>query len=120
MSMEETKEGIQRSERLMDAFREGMHDCGVKDLGYKGSRFTWQRGNSPSTLIRERLDCMLADDDWCDLFLSWEVVHLPRYSSDHAPLLLKTRINDNFRRGNQLFKFEAMWLLSEDCGKVVE
>ena len=120
VSLEEKEGGVPRSERLMDAFREAIDDCGVKDLGYKGSRFTWQRGNSPSTLIRERLDRMLADDEWCDLFPSWEVVHLPRYRSDHAPLLLKTGINDHFRRGNKLFKFEAMWLSQDECGTVVQ
>ena len=118
--MEEKGGGLPRSERVMDAFRMAVDDCGVKDMGYKGSKFTWQRSNSPSTLIRERLDRMLPDDDWCDLFPSWEVIHLPRYRSDHAPLLLKTGTNDNFRRGNKMFKFEARWLARDDCGKVVE
>lgn len=104
----------------MDAFHEAMDDCAVKDLGFKGNKFTWQRGNSPTTLIRERLDRMLANDEWCDLFPSWEVLHLPRYRSDHAPLLLKTGINDSFQRGQKMFKFEAMWLSQEECGKVVE
>lgn len=120
VSMEEKEGGVPRSERLMDAFREVLDDCGVKDLGFKGCRFTWQRGNLPSTLIRERLDRMLADEDWCTLFPSWEMLHLPRYRSDHAPLLLQTGTNDAFRRGNKLFKFEAMWLSREECGKVVE
>ena len=104
----------------MDALREAIDDCGVNDLGFKGSRFTWQRGNSPATLLRERLDRILADDEWCNLFPSWEVVHLPRYRSDHSPLLLKTGINDQFRRGNKLFKFEAMWLSKDECATVVQ
>ena len=120
VSLEEKEGGVPRSERLMDAFREAIDDCGVKDLGFKGSRFTWQRGNSPSTLIRERLDRMLGDDEWCNLFPSWEVAHLPRYRSDHAPLLLKTGINDQYRRNNKLFRFEAMWLSRDECATVVE
>lgn len=95
-------------------------DCALKDLGYKGHPFTWQRGNTPSTLVRERLDRMLTNDAWCYVFPSWEVLHLPRYRTDHNSLLLMTGINDNYRRGNKLFKLEAMWLSKEECGKVVE
>ena len=120
VSVNEKAGGVPRCERLMDAFRETMDDCEVKDLGFKGCCFTWQRGNSPSTLIQERLDRMLANEGWCDIYPSWEVLHLPRYRSDHAPLLLKTGVNDSFRRGSKLFKFEALWLSKEECKNVVE
>ena len=63
---------------------------------------------------------MLANEDWCNFFPSWEIIHLPRYRSDHAPLLLKTGVNDAFCRGQKLFKFEALWLSKEECGKIVE
>ena len=49
-----------RSEREMDDFRSCLDDCGLQDLGYKGSAFTWNRGNDPSTVIRERLDHFVA------------------------------------------------------------
>lgn len=105
---------------MLDAFREARDDCVVRDLGYKGSPFTWQRGNTLLTLIRERLDRMMVMEEWFDLFPSWEVIHLPRYRSDHSPLLSKTGVNDTSRKGNKLFKFEALWLSKEECGKIVE
>lgn len=83
------KEGrVHISDGMLDAFREVRDDYAVHDLGFKGSLFTWQRGNNPSTLIRKRLDMMFPSEDWCDMFSSWELFHLPRYRSDHCLLLL--------------------------------
>lgn len=39
-SIEGKEGGVPRSERLMDAFREAIDDCAVKDLGFIGNRFT--------------------------------------------------------------------------------
>lgn len=35
-------------------------------------------------------------------------------------MLSKTGVNDTSRKGNKLFKFEALWLSKEECGKIVE
>uniref|UniRef100_A0A803N410 Uncharacterized protein n=1 Tax=Chenopodium quinoa TaxID=63459 RepID=A0A803N410_CHEQI len=43
VSHEEEEGGVPRSESLMDAFRGAIDDCGLKDLGYKCSIFTWKR-----------------------------------------------------------------------------
>lgn len=81
--------GAQRSSRCMDGFRGAMDDCEVRDLGYKGSIFTWQRGLSPGTMIRERLDRFLGCDEWSLIFPCVEVQHFPIHRSDHAPIMLK-------------------------------
>uniref|UniRef100_A0A803MN05 Uncharacterized protein n=1 Tax=Chenopodium quinoa TaxID=63459 RepID=A0A803MN05_CHEQI len=119
VGMNEKSGGVVREERLMDAFRGALDDCGFRDLGYKGSIYTWQRGNSMETLVRERLDRYVADSEWCALFQSLEVIHLPMCHSDHAPILLKygDRVENN--RSKKLFRFEALWISSDECGKVV-
>lgn len=33
---------------------------------------------------------------------------------------MKTGVDDLFRRGNKLFKFEVMWLSKKECGKIME
>lgn len=35
----------------MDAFRDAMEGCKLQDLGFRGDKFTWERGTN-----RERLD----------------------------------------------------------------
>lgn len=56
LSLEEKEGGAIRGEREMDAFRSCLDDCGLRDLGYRGSAFTWSRGSHPNNMIRERLD----------------------------------------------------------------
>lgn len=116
-SLSEKDGGAIRGERQMDAFRCAIDE--LHDLGFRGSFFTWQRGNSAETMIRERLDRMLACDGWCSLFPYWEVNHLPIDRSDHAPLVLKSGLACRQRMESRLFQFEASWLSREECGEIV-
>ncbi|XP_057248181.1 uncharacterized protein LOC130590175 [Beta vulgaris subsp. vulgaris] len=115
----EKEGGVPRSERCFDAFHNAIDNCGLVDLGFKGCMFTWQRGTSPASYIRERLDRYLADDDWCTMLPNYSVRHFPIYSSDHAPILLQA--SNYFERGrrDKMFRFEALWLSREDCGDVI-
>lgn len=120
VSISEKDGGAIRGERHMDAFKEAIDYCELRDLGFRGSIFTWKRGNSPSTVVRERLDRFMANDNWCELFSLWEVVHLPiSRRSDHCPILLKTGENMVKRGGDSITKFEYLWLSKEECGQVV-
>lgn len=74
----------------MDAFRGAIDTCGFRDLGFRGSIFTWKRGTTPGSFVRERLDRFLADSEWCDMFPNYNVRNFPMYCSDHAPILLST------------------------------
>ncbi|CAL9021651.1 unnamed protein product [Prunus brigantina] len=58
--------GAVRNERQMQNFRQAIDSCGLKDLGYRGPKFTWWR-NGPED-IRVRLDRGLATWEWCTLF----------------------------------------------------
>lgn len=62
-SMTEKDGGAVRSERKIDAFRGVIDDCGLRDLGYRGSIFTWQWGVNPGDIVRERLDRFLDSTD---------------------------------------------------------
>lgn len=42
----EKKGGRLRSERKMSEFRQALEDCGLSDLGFNGSWFTWEKGGS--------------------------------------------------------------------------
>lgn len=41
ISMEEKKGGAVRSQRQMEDFRNAIHQCGFRDLGYCGLDYTW-------------------------------------------------------------------------------
>lgn len=103
----------------MDEFRNVIDEFGLLDLGFKGSIFTWQRGLSMETLVKERLDRFLANHEWGLMFSYAEVIHFPIYKSDHAPILLKFgKDRTRFKRG-KLFQFEALWLSDKECENVV-
>lgn len=78
------------------------------NLGYKGLAYTWTNGRNMEGLIRQHLDRVLANPEWCIDFSYAGVLHLPRLASDHAPILLNTC--RNVSRSPPDYKFEAMWL----------
>ncbi|KAL2892812.1 Beige protein-like protein 1 [Bienertia sinuspersici] len=92
----------------------------MKDLRYKGSCFTWRRGQSPDTLVQERLDKFLADEEWRRLFKQYEVRHYPTYKSDHSLICLEAFSHEKMERQERRFYFEALWLSREESWKVVE
>ncbi|KAL2925172.1 hypothetical protein RDABS01_019751 [Bienertia sinuspersici] len=119
VSNEEKWGGTQRSERNMDEFRLAIDDCRLRDLGFKGRPYTWQRGNSMDTLIRERLDRFMATMEWSAMFPEVEVLHLAIQNSDHAPLVLKQSVKRDNARGKRSKKFESYWLSNGECERVV-
>lgn len=108
---EEKESGALRSQQEMDAFRTVIEDCGLIDLGWSGIKLTWERGTekNPNAIIRERLDCFLADSSWCEHFQNFHTKTLPRYCSDHSVIFLDTEVRKT-QRGRPQFRFESMWL----------
>lgn len=76
--------------------------CGLADIGCQGECFTWQRG-----LIRERLDCGMANSQWIDLFPNAVLINEDMIKSDHRPLLMVTKNIDSVRDGPGKIRFEA-------------
>lgn len=111
--------GNVRADRDMEAFRECFDECGLVDLDFRGSMFTWSKGNQPSNLIRERLDRFVASVDWQNLFDSVDIRHFPIYRSDHAPILLSTNNSQGEYVGEKLFRFESLWLSNDECRVVI-
>ncbi|KAL2899875.1 hypothetical protein RDABS01_024957 [Bienertia sinuspersici] len=120
LSETEKEGGASRDERRMDAFRETVDVCLLRDLGFTGSMFTWQRGNDPVRVIRERLDRFRACVEWCALFPWCSVRHFSIYKSDHAPILLSADTQRLWRNGGKRFTFEALWLANGGCEGVVK
>ncbi|XP_021739763.1 uncharacterized protein LOC110706169 [Chenopodium quinoa] len=114
--------GVPRAERCMDGFCEAMDSMGVRDLGFKGCKFTWKRGLSVSNLVRERLDRGLASEGWCTLFPGASVINSPIdvKLSDHGPIVIKVDGSADGGRNKKLFRFEKHWLSRTECEGVVK
>ncbi|XP_075101068.1 uncharacterized protein LOC142176735 [Nicotiana tabacum] len=65
-----------------------VNSCGLFDMGYKGSPFTWWNGRPNAECIFNRLERVFINLPFQTLFSSTKVEHHIRTGSNHAPLLM--------------------------------
>lgn len=112
--------GALRRDSQMAQFRVPLENCGLSDLGYKGSKFTWTNCHQDETFMKERLDRAVVNKAWCEMNSNYEVQVLAAKSSDHKPLLLRFfDANAGLPNYYKSFKFEASWLADGECMDVV-
>ena len=80
------------------------------DLGFSGPAHTWFRGNSEETFKSARLDRGLVNEKWRLKFEEGGLRNLPKYSSDHCPILMSTTGFAPVERAIRPFRFQAAWL----------
>ncbi|KAL2895757.1 hypothetical protein RDABS01_000755, partial [Bienertia sinuspersici] len=92
--------GATRDDRQMANFRHVVDSLALRDLGFRGSPYTWPG---------ERALILLFVKDWTD---TWPL-------KDHGPILLK---EEDIHRGtrSKMRRFESLWLSNENCEKVVK
>lgn len=109
----EKRGGQLRTSMNMNMFRDALRLCNLCDLGYTGNPFSWSNGRKGLDNILERIDRAVATPDWRNLFPCHEVRNLPRYKSDHSPLLVTftdSAPNLSNRNNPRCFRMEHMWL----------
>ena len=110
----------ERELNQMEGFRESLSKCGLFDLGFVGQRFTWcnKRFGEQRTLLR--LDRIMANSSWSELYPEARVYHRSMSSSDHCLLYLSLKNILPRKPVKKRFQFEAMWVREEGCKEVVE
>ncbi|CAL1410909.1 unnamed protein product [Linum trigynum] len=108
------------NEQEMEGFNKALEECNLVDLGFYGRRFTWDNNHKDDTFLEERLDRMVATNQWMTLYPQARVYHLNRCGSDHNPLLLQTQVGEAEVRWGTFFRFEAYWQKHQDIKEVVE
>ncbi|KAK8313043.1 hypothetical protein V6Z12_D01G083300 [Gossypium hirsutum] len=89
-------------------FQKFVLSAGLRDMGYRGSQFTWSREN-----LFKRLDRALCNSAWDQVFSSATIFHLPKLRSDHRLLLIT--IGKGCRDlHNHPFRFFSGWLSHAD------
>ncbi|XP_028765312.1 uncharacterized protein LOC114723285 [Neltuma alba] len=90
-------------------------DNNMIDIGFVGPRFTWSRGGSQS-----RIDRVFINGPWHEEFTNDTITHLPKYKSDHCPILLKPSQVDVARHMNRPFRFLASWVMHAEFSEFVK
>ncbi|KAL2893311.1 hypothetical protein RDABS01_009220 [Bienertia sinuspersici] len=120
LSWEEKEGGAVCHRREIEKFREVVNVCELRDMGFTGQWWTWERGRTVDTCVRERLDRFLASTSWCRLFPTARVENLLRHRSDHAPIFIRLAYAGKKTRGrSKAFKFETSWFLEDSFEPVV-
>ncbi|EOY20524.1 Retrotransposon, unclassified-like protein [Theobroma cacao] len=86
----------------IEDFANTLLDCGLLDAGFEGNSFTWTNDH-----MLQRLDRVLYNREWAELFSSTKVQHLARDRSDHYPLLINYSMTS--QRGPLAFYFLYAW-----------
>lgn len=104
------------------AFRTWIHQVGLVDLGHHGAVYTWSNKKKGREAICERLDRAMSNLSWVLHNPKTAIYHLPRFSSDHLPILVRVNPIKATRKGG--FRTENWWLMAEGfkqvCDKVTE
>lgn len=88
------------------------------DLNFSGPAFTWCNNQLGLARHWARLDRCFVNLDCCNLFRTYSLKHLPRTSSDHAPLLISASISVNW--SVPVFRFDNNCLEYIDCHNAVK
>ncbi|KAL4349827.1 hypothetical protein AHAS_Ahas10G0080900 [Arachis hypogaea] len=106
--------------RMCRNFANWIDRCGLVDLGFIGTRFTW-RGPQWEGYDRvfKRLDRALSNPSWRTKFQEAVVKVLLRTKHDHHPLSLTENKGTDCRSGKP-FRFEAMWSMHPDFRPFLE
>ncbi|KAL8171308.1 hypothetical protein V2J09_023112 [Rumex salicifolius] len=95
-------------------FQSFIDDLALVDMGFSGQNTTWSRGDSTLFFVAKRLDRALVNIEACLKCPSATVRHLPKFASDHTPLLLNLDPSTSQNRHRRPFTFEGAWLLHPD------
>ena len=84
----EKKDGRLRPYIQMKNFRDALDECGLMDLGYVGSKFTWFKNFANGIVVWELLNRAMGTTNWFDNNLATKVMILECGSLEHKPLLI--------------------------------
>ncbi|KAL3533440.1 hypothetical protein ACH5RR_006961 [Cinchona calisaya] len=105
----------------MNYFQTALSNCDLFDLGFSGNKFMWCYSRRDTNSTRARLDRACASASWSPLFPTSELVHLLSQRSDHLSILLRIREQILVQHPccSKPFRFEAMWVKSEDWEEII-
>ncbi|XP_059452771.1 uncharacterized protein LOC132183336 [Corylus avellana] len=112
--------GRGRARGLMNDFQNALETCVLHDIDYRGPKYTLTNGQEGIDFTQERLDRVVANQEWCELFPGAEAIVEATINSDHNLILLRVQRKEGGIRRRRGFRYEASWGLEPDCHKIVK
>lgn len=103
---------------LVEGFNEALTDAGLIDMEIIGHQFTWEKSRGKPDWMEVRLDRAVTTESWLSLFPMARLYNLEGTTSDHSPIILIPK-KQNDRRVYSKFRFENAWLLDPMCYQLV-
>ncbi|CAM8983245.1 unnamed protein product [Rhodiola kirilowii] len=103
--------------RFIQQFRDVLLDCHLSDIGFVGPKFTFSNRRMGQFETKCRLDRVVADRRWRELFPHASVKHIVTFHSDHSPIIVNWC--GSSVRGSKLFRFENMWMRDPNLKDVI-
>ncbi|XP_071678929.1 uncharacterized protein [Lolium perenne] len=98
-----------RSESQMLDFRDMLETCELVDLGFSGLPFTYDNKRQGRKNVKVRLDRVVADNRWRNIFSEARVVHKVSPCSDHCPIVLHCEKEEARIQQASYKRYEVMW-----------
>lgn len=118
MHQDEKRGGNPQPMRLISGFREAVEASGLRDFGFNGYQFTWERSKGTPQWVEAKLDRILNTDSWCDLFPNAKAESITTARSDHMPLHLQI-LPPDIPNPKSVFRFENLWLREAHCREIM-
>lgn len=93
-------------------------ECGLEDVRYMGSRYTWTNFQISGRRIWSKIDRVLANGSWLDTFEGAEANFEFVGELDHTPALLYFSTRQPKRRG--IFRYYKMWKMHPRFFQIIE
>ncbi|XP_074374722.1 uncharacterized protein LOC141715140 [Apium graveolens] len=106
-------------QNLIEGFNVCLNETDLHDLNIVGHQFTWENDRNTDHWTEIRLDRVLANTQWMNLFTRAKVYNLEGSPSDHSPLLLCPELQTRGRRRYQ-FLLENAWLTEPACFQIIK
>jgi endonuclease/exonuclease/phosphatase family metal-dependent hydrolase len=109
-----------RGEAQMQQFRDCLEDCQMVDLGFFHPKYTWNNRQQGQHNIRVRMDMVVVNGLFTQMFENAQVENIITAASDHFAVLLSLEKVATKREAFKYnFKYEAAWCRAVDYNDVV-
>jgi hypothetical protein len=104
----------------MENFKSTLVFCGFPKIDCRVSVFTRNNGIEGADYTMKRLDRVVANHAWHNLYPNVESFVEVSLFSDHLPIFINQSGSSNIRRRGRGFRFEVEWGENRECKNVIK